>query len=67
MNESQYNEAIKYRGVIELFASTGQYVGGIDGLMDYYNVPQSERRCPSCVGRFLLDRNIELKKYEGNL
>lgn len=67
MTEEQYNEALKYRHIIETFAKSGEYLGGIDPLMDKYSIADSERRCPSCVGRFLLDRNIELKKHEGNM
>jgi len=64
MTIEQYNEAIKYRGIIELFVSSGQYIGGAEPLMDYYEFKGSERSCPSCVGRFLLERYSELKNYE---
>lgn len=66
MNREQYDECNKYRGVIELFVSSGQYVGGADGLFDYYNLPKQERSCPSCLSRFLLERDNDIKNYESN-
>lgn len=67
MTQDQYNECIKYRGVINLFVSSGQYVGGADGLFDFYNVPKQERGCPSCLSRFLLERHSDIQNYERNM
>lgn len=57
-----YEELKKYRGILELFAKCGEYVGGADALMDFYNF--NDRRCPSCVGAWLIERANELKKYD---
>jgi len=63
----QYYEIIKYRGIIELFYTSGQYIGGAESLMDYFNFKGQERSCPSCVGRWLLERNEDIKNYERNM
>ena len=67
MTLDQYNEAIKYRGIIDLFYSSGQYIGGAESLMDYFNFKGQERGCPACVGRFLLERYNDIRQYESNM
>lgn len=67
MTEQQYNEAIKYRGVLELFEKTGECVGGVEPLMDFLALPKSNRRCPSCVSAWLLETLHRIREYESNL
>lgn len=67
MTEEQYKFTIQYRGIIELFAKTGQYIGGAESLFEYYKIIGQERSCPSCISRFLLERNNEIKQYEKQL
>jgi len=64
MTEEQYNECQKYRGVINLFVTSGQCIGGLDGLFNYYGVRGQDRSCPSCISQFLLNRHSELIQYE---
>ena len=64
MTEEQYNEVVKYRGIIETFVSHGTYIGGATALMDYYKLDQSEKSCQTCVAAFLITRSIELEQYE---
>jgi hypothetical protein len=64
MTEEQYNECQKYRGVINLFVTSGQCIGGLDGLFDYYGVRGQDRSCPACISQFLLNRHSELTQYE---
>ena len=67
MSEDQYKECKKYEGIINLFKTSGQYIGGADSLFDYYKMQGQERSCPSCVSRFLLERYGEIERYERNM
>ena len=66
MTLEQYNEVIKYRGIIETFINHGTYIGGADELFHYYGMQPSELSCPTCKSAFLIERSIELKQYELN-
>lgn len=67
MTEKQYNEAIKYREVLELFGKCGEYVGGAEPLMDFLLLDRSQRRCPSCVSAWLIETLNSIRTYERNL
>lgn len=67
MTTEQYNEAIKYRDILELFAKCGEYVGGAEPLMDFLLFERTNRRCPSCVGAWLLETLNNIRTYERNL
>ena len=62
MSEEQYNEVIKYRGILEMFHKCREYIGGADGLMNYYGM--KDQRCQGCVGSFLIDRYNDMIRYE---
>jgi hypothetical protein len=64
---SKYVFLNKYRDILELFYNSGQYVGGADGLFDYYEKEHGQpidRGCSGCVAGFLKFAYKELKELE---
>lgn len=57
-----YEELKKYRGILEMFYNNNVYVGGADDLMIKYNF--KDQRCATCVATFLLEKYLELQKYD---
>lgn len=72
MTKQQYEYCNNFRGIINLFVNSGEFIGGCDALFDYYKDQFNlgnpvNTRCPSCVGATLLDINQKLVNYERNL
>lgn len=63
INKEQYEKYIQYRQVIELFAKTGEYVGGCDSLFEYMKV----EGCTSCKAAALIEAKQQIDIYERNL
>ena len=72
MTKEQYTLLAPYTEVCKLFATSGSYVGGADGLFELYrhmfNLGQKvNTSCPNCIGSVLLDTHNKLEAYERNL
>lgn len=66
MTKEQYEEANKYRGILELFNKTGEYVGGIGNLIQYLE-PSTNASCPSCMSAFLITTYNRMLEYERDM
>ena len=69
LTEQQYNSILPYKPIVEMFVSTGNYVGGADGLFDYLEASGLAtepilRTCNECRAGFLKFTNTLLKLYE---
>lgn len=62
----QYNEVVKYRGILELFNKTGEYIGGIQDLVKYLE-PNTQTSCPSCMAAFLINTYNRMIEYEASM
>jgi hypothetical protein len=70
MNKEQYEYAKQYYGAIDLFYRTGEYVGGCNGLFDYWEAQgmtggyKIDRSCVGCISGFLKDFYQMINRYE---
>jgi len=69
MTESCYISIKPYLHIIQLFAKSGEYIGGADGLFPIYerefNLGQKvNQSCSSCVSAMLLHLAQMIKDYE---
>lgn len=62
ITEEQYNYYQQYRGVLDLFNKTGEYVGGCQDLFNYMNV--TDIRCQNCLSAALITAHTQLTEYE---
>ena len=68
MTKEQYDKCKPYWGIVDLFARTGEYIGGADGLFDIieqeFHSGKIDRSCNECRAGFLRFIASELKRYE---
>lgn len=64
ISKEEYDYFNQYRGVINLFIQTGQYVGGCDALFDYKKVVN--KGCATCLAQALIEVNNAINDYERN-
>lgn len=72
MNPIQYNKCLPYKEICSIFAKHGEYIGGADGLFQYYKDEFNagnpvNTSCPSCVGAVLIHVNQMINEYERNM
>lgn len=59
INKEQYNTLLPYKPIVELFNKCGEYVGGIDNIIPFYenNFNAGNKinsGCRDCIGAMLL-------------
>lgn len=70
MTKEQYDNINPYKPIIQLFAKTGEYVGGAENLFNYMAkefLMVNQQGCPGCKAAILLKANELINEYEGNL
>lgn len=65
ITKEEYDYFNQYRGVIDLFMKTGQYVGGCDSLFDYKKV--ANKGCATCLSQALIEVNNAIQEYERSM
>ena len=65
ITKEQYEYYQQYRGVLDLFQKTGEYVGGCQDLFSYMKV--TDLRCVNCLSSALITAHNQITEYERNL
>lgn len=67
LTKEEYEYVNGFRGILNLFDQTGEYVGGAGSLIDWHEKKYGERidrGCPGCMTGFLKFSLSMLKQYE---
>ena len=64
ISKSEYEFIVQYKEILDLFARTGEYVGGADALFDHKKI--ADKGCATCKAQCLIETHAELRHYENN-
>jgi len=68
MTASQYKLIVPYKEIVTIFAKSGEYIGGADGLFDIiekeFGTGKIDRSCNECRAGFLKFINQQITSYE---
>lgn len=72
MTKHQYDRCSPYKDICSMFVKTGEYVGGADGLFDFYKDAFNSgvslnTGCNDCKGAALIHVNQMLNDYERDM
>jgi hypothetical protein len=67
LTKEEYQYVNGFRGILELFDKSGEYIGGADNLISWHENKYGERidrGCQGCIAGFLKFSFSMLKQYD---